>query len=97
MEYAVFQRSNNFEVNSAANQAKSNHNQNDTLTTFGNGKCIKKERSPIIIIKNKLNLIRPSSRPLMNSHQFECNSVDDLSQTKLTDLEFSPPSDHKFG
>lgn len=96
MEYAVLQRSNSFEVNTTADQAKVNHNQNGTLTTFGNGKCIKKDRSPIIIIKNKLNLIRPSNRPLRNSHQFECNSVDDLSQTKFTDLEFSPPSDQQF-
>ena len=51
-----------------------------------NGKCnIKKERSPIVAIKEKLNVIRPLSQQKMLNHKFR--SLSDLCDSKFTEIE----------
>ncbi|XP_065212672.1 pyrokinin-1 receptor-like [Planococcus citri] len=51
-----------------------------------NGKCnIKKERSPIVAIKEKLNVIRPITQQKIATHKFR--SLSDLCDSKFTEIE----------
>lgn len=61
-----------------------------------NGKVLKKERSPIIALKNKLNALRPLPSLTKKKSRQRFYSMDDLSETKCTELETLHRSEYQM-
>lgn len=79
-----------------ANAAAADNNFLSAAPVVQNGKVLKKERSPIIALKNKLNALRPLPSFKKKKSRERFYSMEDLSETKCTELESLHHSEYQM-